>query len=108
VFNGQRPSMLRIRVLRINVFERVTRTVGHLVVRRAWQSVQVVLDSLNEVLAYFAERGESCRTAAAAYVDHIRNDPDTLLRPNSHQIMPEGSTEPGTDARPGFRSELRR
>jgi len=58
--------------------------------RHAWQSVEIILRSLNEVLAYFAERGEYFRSAAAAYVDGIQNDPDTLLRPNFHQIMPEG------------------
>jgi len=47
-------------------------------------------EALDEVLAYFAERGRYLRQVAAAYVDDILGDPDMLVCWQSHQSFLDG------------------
>ena len=67
-------------------------------ISQALQGVTVVTteEALNEVLAFFAERGRYLRQVATAYVDDILSDPDRWSTRNlikrSLMVMP--STKP--------------
>jgi len=63
-----------------------------LAISQTLQGVTVVSteEALNEVLAYFAERGRYLRQLATAYVDDILSDPDMVIRPQSHQSFLDG------------------
>jgi predicted nucleic acid-binding protein len=63
-----------------------------LAVSQALQGVTIVTseEALNEVLAFFAERGRYLRQVAADYVDDILNDPDMVIHPQSHQSFISG------------------
>jgi uncharacterized protein len=63
-----------------------------LAVSQALQGVTVVTteEALNEVLAFFAERGHYLRQVAADYVDDILSDPDMVIQPQSHQSFLDG------------------
>jgi uncharacterized protein len=65
-----------------------------LAISQALQGVTVVTteEALNEVLAFFAERGRYLRQVATAYVDDILSDPDMVIRPQSHQSFLDGLT----------------
>ena len=63
-----------------------------LAISQTLQGVTVVTteEALNEVLAYFAERGRYLRQVATAYVDDILSDPDMVVCPQSHQTFLDG------------------
>jgi uncharacterized protein len=65
-----------------------------LAVSRALQGMTVVTteEALNEVLAFFAERGRYLRQVAADFVDDILSDPDMVIHPQSHQSFLGGFT----------------
>jgi len=63
-----------------------------LAISQTLQGVTLVTteEALNEVLAFFAERGRYLRQLATAYVDDILSDPDMVIRPQSHQSFLDG------------------
>ncbi len=63
-----------------------------LAISQTLQGVTVVTteEALNEVLAYFAERGHYLRQVAIAYADDILSDPDMVVCPQSHQTFLDG------------------
>ncbi len=63
-----------------------------LAISQTLQGVTVVTteEALNEVLAYFAERGHYLRQVAIAYADDILSDPVMVVCPQSHQTFLDG------------------
>jgi uncharacterized protein len=47
-------------------------------------------EALTEVLAYFSERGRYLRQVAVAYVEDILDDPEFVVRPQTHQSFLDG------------------